>query len=287
MRAASKLTLLAIAAVAGCAPGSPVLQTAYPRAARAGEALRRDTFPGLGKISHVVIITQENRSVNNLFALLPGADTRSYGYNSLGQQVSLIPEPLTAPYDLGHKHRSWLTDYNSGGMNGWDQEAVACKVSNVCPPKNVAAYAYVPQAEVAPYYTMAETYALADDLFETNQGPSFPAHQYLVSGTSTIADRSTLRASENPLTVQGKSTGGCDSPPGSLVTLIDDEGREDQSTYPCFDRRSLMEAPDSGRRSTQSNRSGSTRRSFTATWSRRRRRFSTISPTASSRAYRG
>ncbi|HEY1883462.1 MAG TPA: alkaline phosphatase family protein [Candidatus Cybelea sp.] len=244
MHAASKLTLLAVAAVAGCAPGSPVVQTAYPRAARAGEALRRDAFPGLGKILHVVIIIQENRSVDNLFAFLPGANTQSYGYNSLGQQVALIPEPLTAPYDLGHKHRSWLTDYNSGGMNGWDQEAVACKVPSSCPPKNVAAYAYVPQSEVAPYYTMAETYAFADDLFETNQGPSFPAHQYLVSGTSTIADRSTLRASENPHTLEGKSTGGCDSPPGSLVTLIDDAGHEDQSAYPCFERKSLMESLD-------------------------------------------
>ena len=45
-------------------------------------------------------------------------------------------------------------------------------------------------------------------MFETNQSPSFPAHQYLISGTSTIADGSVLRASENPFTPTHNPTGG-------------------------------------------------------------------------------
>ncbi|MGB6517030.1 MAG: hypothetical protein WBE79_00840, partial [Candidatus Cybelea sp.] len=41
------------------------------------------------KIQHVVIIVQENRSVDNLFQFLRGANTQSYGLNSQGQDVPL------------------------------------------------------------------------------------------------------------------------------------------------------------------------------------------------------
>ena len=68
------------------------------------------------------------------------------------------------------------------------------------PRKIERAYGYVPQNEVEPYFAMAEQYAFADDMFQTQAGPSFPAHQYILSGTSTIATGSALRASENPLT---------------------------------------------------------------------------------------
>lgn len=128
-------------------------------------------------IQHVVIIVQENRSVDNLFQFLPGANTQSYGLDSKGETVQLQAEDLAAPYDMAHVHTAWLTEYANGAMNGFDLNT--CK--GKCP--NDPAYAYVPQSQVAPYYTLAETYAFADDFFETDQGPSFPSHQYLISGT--------------------------------------------------------------------------------------------------------
>jgi phospholipase C len=88
---------------------------------------------------------------------------------------------------------------------------------------------------------MAEQYAFADHMFQTNQGPSFPAHQYIVSGTSTISAGSTYRAAENPKTPENKFTGGCDSPTGSLVYLIDANGNENKQAYPCFDRPALSD----------------------------------------------
>ena len=125
-------------------------------------------------------------------------------------------------------------------MNGFSQGHSLCSRSRVCPQRSLRAYSYVPRSEVQPYYTMAETYTFAD-VFETNQGPSFPAHQYLISGTSTIADGSVLRASENPFTPTHNPTGGCDSPAGSTVELIDEGGSENQTAYPCFSRNSLMQ----------------------------------------------
>jgi phospholipase C len=239
------VSLLAFA-IAGCALpfdsardrlGPPM--ESFHTASSAREALHPSTL-GNGLITHVVIIVQENRSVDNLFQFLPGANTQSWGYNSRGQTINLVAEPLTAPYDLGHKHKSWISDYNGGQMNGWNKEATNCETYSQCPPKGEGPYAYVPQYEVEPYYTMAEQYTFADEMFQTNQGPSFPAHQYLISGTSSVSDHSSLLAAENPRTPSGRPTGGCNSPPGSLVELIDASGEEGQTTYPCFNRNSMM-----------------------------------------------
>ncbi|MGA7283835.1 MAG: alkaline phosphatase family protein [Candidatus Cybelea sp.] len=201
----------------------------------------RSLTGSMSKIQHVVIIFQENRSVNNLFNAFPGADTTQTAVNSQGQTVTLQPIDLTAPYDLSHRHKAYNVEYANGNLNGFDLESSHCTKPKQCPPADLRAYGYVPTTEVKPYYDMASQYTFANRMFQTNQGPSFPAHQYILSGTSTIADGSTLRASENPKTLKGKPTGGCDSPAGSAVTLIDQYGNENQTAYPCFDRNSLIQ----------------------------------------------
>lgn len=206
-------------------------------------ALKAATSAGHGKhspIQHVVIVVQENRSVDDLFQFLPGANTQSHGLNSQGQTVQLQAEELAAPYDLSHTHSAFLIEYANGAMNGFDLEL--CK--GTCPTN--AAYAYVPQSQVGPYYTLAESYAFADNFFETDQGPSFPSHQYLVSGTSTVSDTSSNKASNNGITPNGQTTGGCDAPLGSLVAVITPQGTEPISlrTFPCFQRQSLMNEMD-------------------------------------------
>jgi phospholipase C len=202
-------------------------------------ALRPSGFSS--KIQHVVIIVQENRSVDDLFNGLPGADTVTYGVNSHGKVITLQPVSLTAPFDISHRHDAFMVEYANGKLNGFDLVESHCRDKLRCPNKGRRAYAYVPRSEVQPYFTMATQYAFADRMFETDQGPSFPAHQYLLSGTSTIAQNSLLRAAENPQTPKGAWTGGCDSPQGSLVQLIDQQGRETQSVYPCFDRPALTD----------------------------------------------
>ena len=188
-------------------------------------------------ITHIVIIVQENRSVDNLFQLLPGANTQSWGLNSYNQQVNLEAVHLNAPYDMQHNHYpAWRIEYDGGAMNGFNLDPSNCTKHRGCPAPSVRPYGYVLQADVQPYYDMAETYTFADEMFQTNQGPSFPAHQYIVSGTSTIHDGSRLRASEDV----GNSLGGCDSPPGSNVPVINLKGYETRRVFPCFDRRSIF-----------------------------------------------
>jgi phospholipase C len=230
--------VLAIAALAGCgqnlAPAGGVGRSTPTAAALYG------TSPS-SKIQHVVIIFQENRSVDNLFNGLRGADTVRSGKNSQGKTVVLRPGPLAGNYDLGHTHGSFEVEYANGELDGFNRDNSTCKRSKTCPPTSVRAYAYVPQSEVKPYFELAEQYTFADRMFESNEGPSFPAHQYILSGTSTSTNGSQLRASSNAFAPDRGFTGGCDSPLGSTVWLIDPVGRENQAMYPCFQRLSLID----------------------------------------------
>jgi phospholipase C len=191
---------------------------------------------GSSPITHVVIIVQENRSVDNLFQFLPGANTQSWGYNSHGQQVTLKAEDLTAPFDMNHQHGDFLTSYAGGAMNGFNLVGCAGECREATP------YGYVPQAEVQPYYDMAEQYAFANDMFQSNEGPTFAAHQYLISGTSTISDGSSYVVDNNPGSTSEGKNGGCDSKPSSTAPTINiNNGNAGSPVFPCFQRETLMQ----------------------------------------------
>jgi phospholipase C len=197
---------------------------------------------------HVVIIVQENRSPDNLFHGLPNADIANSGINSHGKTIPLTPVSLAIPYDLGHGHEGFLAYYNHGKMNGANTRAVACMQPNCVPPPNPQ-FVYVPSTEVKPYFDLAEQYTFADRMFQTNQGPSFPAHQFLISGTSAPTPTSDLFAAENPFW-QGAvkhvnfSTSGCAAPPGLVVNLIDPSGNESLTTSTCFEHLTLPDLLD-------------------------------------------
>ena len=196
------------------------------------------------KIRHIVIIFQENRTVDNLFNGFPGADTVQSGLNSSGQTVALQPIDITAPYDLDHSHHGFATEYAAGAMNGFDRVgSSAC--GGTCPPPNLRAYGFVPRAQTTSYWQMAQQYAFADRMFQTNEGPSFPAHAYIISGTSLASTSSTLLAAENPVVPGGGTTAGCDAPAGTTVALIDPaSGDESQKVAPCLDHPTLLDLLD-------------------------------------------
>ena len=200
------------------------------------------TPPPAGKIAHVVIIFQENRTPDNLFHGLPGADIANSGLNSHGQTVQLMPVHLSgqlSPYDVDHSHLAFTTEYNGGGMNGFDLVRINCP-SHTC--VNPTAYGYVPQSEVQPYFTMAQRYVFADRMFQTNEGPSLPAHQYIIAGTSLNAPGSNLLAADNPHYVG--NSGNCDGSPESTIALIDPQGNENHFARPCFEHQTLPDLLD-------------------------------------------
>jgi phospholipase C len=119
-------------------------------------------------------------------------------------------------------------------MDGADKIPITCFGTN-CPPPNPQ-FRYVQASDVAPYFQLAEQYAFGDRMFQTNQGPSFPAHQFIISGTSAPTTTSNLFAAEN--TVGGT---GCAAPAEASVALIDPNGSESSSTYPCFEHPTLTD----------------------------------------------
>lgn len=196
--------------------------------------------PASNKIHHVIIVFQENRTPDNLFHGLPGADIASSGINSHGQTVPLVPVSLTAPYDINHSHPTWLLAYGGGQMNGWDHEFISCPQHNC---SVLTPFGYVPPSEVKPYFALAEQYTFGDRTFQTNQGPSFPAHLYIISGTSTNAVGSSLLAAENPHYASNQLN--CDGSPLSFVKMIDPAGSEQTQLRPCFDHPTLFDLLDS------------------------------------------
>jgi phospholipase C len=229
----SSAVLLAGILFAGCGVQQTALAPVAPGSSSA--RVHRASGPS-SSIQYVIIIVQENRTPDNLFQGLPGANIASSGLNSRGQQVALHPVPLEAQYDPNHTHPSFLTEYDGGNMDGFDRESI----TGNCQNKSTCAYGYVPQSESQPYLDLATQYAFADNMFGTNQGPSFPAHQYLISGTSTVLQSGSSLAAENPYKPGGRhGGGGCDAQASELVTTINASGYEGNPVYPCFDRPTL------------------------------------------------
>ena len=112
------------------------------------------------------------------------------------------------------------------------------------------AYTYVPQSQVQPYWTMAKTYAFGDRMFQTNSGPSFPSHQYLISGTAAIDATNTFYAFANPNNVTFNwKIGGCDSPSNDTVQIVNPITNQIGSpVFPCFDHPTLTDALDAAKR---------------------------------------
>ncbi len=211
------------------------------------------TLTAAGVIQHVVVIFQENRTPDNLFQdpvlIGRGADIVQQGKNSLGQTIGLSPIDLGTTgsnpqnYDLSHAHSAFVAMYDGGKMDGAD--LISCSPPTACPPNAHPnpQFMYVTPSDVTPYFAMAEQYTFGDRMFQTNEGPSFPAHQFIFGGTSAPSATSTLFAAEN-LSVGGVS--GCLAPVGTTVTLINAEGSEtaQPGEYPCYERQTLSDLLD-------------------------------------------
>jgi phospholipase C len=195
------------------------------------------------QIQHVVVIMQENRSPDNLFHGLPGADIADKGLNSKGQVITLEPIHLESHYGPEHLHTSFLQMYDNGKMDGADLLSVRCNANPhqiPCPP-NHPQFKYVYPGDVQPYFQMAEQYVFGDQTFQTPQGPSFEAHQYIISGTSEPTDPSQILAADNPLGIKNANWNtGCTAPPTEYLPASDFFGNETYQVFPCFTHPTLI-----------------------------------------------
>jgi phospholipase C len=214
-------TLLAAVALAGCG-GLSAAQDPDPIATPTPTPP-----PARTPIQHIVIIIQENRTFDNFFRNFPGADSADSGKTHTGRIVPLTPVDLGNSHSICHDHVCWVPTYDNGKLDGFDLNHPTGTLSTF-------PYSYVPQAQIQPYWTLASEFTLADHFFQANSGPSYPAHQYLIAAQSQ-------NAAENP---DAAGVWGCDSPPGTTVNILENNGQEEPGPFPCFDYRTLTDEMD-------------------------------------------
>jgi phospholipase C len=223
-----------------------------------GPTTGAQSLPLTLQFQHIVVIVQENRTPDNMFQdpnlIAAGADISASGTASTGT-ITLQPTSLGIDYDISHENQAWVTmcDYNSSTGNCAMDHAdlispITCeKGATNCPPTDPPPeFYYVQQSDVQPYWDMAEQFTFGDRMFQTNEGPSFPAHQFLISGTSEPTADSNLFVAENPLGVSASSAdAGCTAPSAEYVYTIDPSGVESTTgIYPCFEHPTLTDELD-------------------------------------------
>jgi len=221
------------------------------------------SYAQISSFKHVVIIVQENRTPDNLFHELcrPRAGTPDpCSRNPTNQQYNIqtsdwsdetsptgvtqpLPVPLANGYDLAHGHGAFVRmcnlDPTTGACRNDGAAGIVCTVG-ACPPHPQFRYVDNSTGILNPYLDIARRYGWANYMFQTNQGPSFPAHQFLFGGTSApsaVDDAIGTFAADNPQS--GEDAAGCAAPPGSLVMLITADGSRDLTIYPCFEHQTV------------------------------------------------
>ncbi len=193
------------------------------------------------QIHHVVIIIQENRSVDNLFQGFPGADTQSYGFDRSGDKITLKPVPLEAAWDFHHDSTSFLNACDGQGaypgtnckMDGFDKEYWDCGKAGYpqCPNANPP-YSYVPRDETQPYFFIGKHYVFADEMFPSNfDSGSFISHQYIIAAQAS----STVNYPIGPWGCEGKS----------MIPTVTQQRSIGGNVAPCFNNTTLGDELDS------------------------------------------
>ena len=186
---------LALAATSAAPP------TACGGGAGAAAAALRSPPPPAKKgkyFKHVVIVVQENRSFDNLFATFPGADGTTVG-NTHNGKLPLRETDLNSALGTNHGYPQWIKEYD-GGKDGWLR---SCSARPALRVRRTAADRAILEA--------CAEYVLSDHTFQTQGSGSFTAHQDLITRRHT---RSATRAAciDSPTS---STPWGCDAPPGT------------------------------------------------------------------------
>ena len=216
---------------------------------------------------HVVVIVQENRTPDNLFHGLCAApygacavpptprapyNIQTSNWKTKTGTITPAPVALAGTYDLDHSHSAFNTmcDVRAGAppvckMDGAARINCLPLSGTTCPADPQFKYVDNSTGILNPYLVLATQYGWANYMFQTNQGPSFPAHQFIFGGTSapTKADDALgIFVAEN-----GKQSGGCLAPPTTLIQMVSPSstppplGVETSSIFPCLEHLTMAD----------------------------------------------
>jgi phospholipase C len=191
---------------------------------------------GVKLIKHWVFIIKENRSFDSYFGAFPGADGASQGIMSTGQVVPLTLMPDITPHDLSHETGEELTDLDNGKMDNYDLPPFGNENGELLP------YREFNQAGIPNYWSYAQHFVLADHMFSSMHGPSFPNHLYAIAaqtgGDLEVPNvEGTLPGGPNSL------SWGCDAPQAETARFLNPIGTFD-AVAPCFDFPTLGDSLD-------------------------------------------
>jgi phospholipase C len=184
--------------------------------------------PGFANIQHIVFIIKENRTFDNLFGTYPGANGATTATTSLGQVVPLGHTSDRVARDMDHSwHGSFIaTDY--GRMDGFD----LIQQANI--NDDYLNLTQQTQSDMPNYWAYAGNFVLADNMFSSLHGPSFPNHLYTVAAQSG-------GVATNPYGGDATISWGCDAPSSRLVDVLDTSGNLTE-VFPCFDLYTLVDS---------------------------------------------
>lgn len=191
-------------------------------------------------IAHVVIMIQENRSFDDFFATFPNADGATEGL--MKTPSGDIYVPLKAGKldsdSLSHEHFAFNKEYDKGKMDGFDEVKRALKHGEQIPAGKYP-YRYVDPKYIAPYWSIAQQWVLADHMFTTQSSSSFTAHQDFIAGGTPIGAYNVIDFPVPP-------SWGCNAAPGTTTDVITPQGKElyGKGPFPCFHYRTLRDLLD-------------------------------------------
>jgi phospholipase C len=180
---------------------------------------------GLTKIEHIVFIIKENRSFDTYFGTFPGADGAMTGRTSKGEVVPLTLTPDKMPFDLGHTWEDAIKAIDGSKMDGFDL------VVNGNVDGSMLPYTQMRESDIPNYFAYARNFVLADHMFSSLRGPSFPNHLFTVAAQSG----GVINNPQPP-----KEIWGCDADADELVDVMDSKG-EISKEPPCFDLPTLAD----------------------------------------------
>jgi phospholipase C len=181
-------------------------------------------------IQHIIFIIKENRSFDNYFGQYPGANGATSGTTSTGQVIPLRHTPDQV-VDIGHEWVAALTAVDNGNMDRFD----------LIPNGNIngqyLAYSQLAPADIPNYYTYAQNFVLADQMFSSVHGDSFENHLYMIAAQ---AGGVIMQKPGEP----SSNSWGCDAAPDFLLQALDTEDGVISEIFPCFDFQTLADSLD-------------------------------------------
>ena len=184
-------------------------------------------------VKHIVLMIQENRTFNDLFAGFPGAVSTKVGKKLVKEGAKYVEKPIALRQvplldtgNLSHLYVSYQTAYQNGDMDGFN----LIKYGVTGRPEGSAPYEYVNRSQIQPYWAIASQWGLADEMFQTQGSGSFTAHQALIRGGTFI--NATESMIDDPTSSEAW---GCLSPKGAKTSLISTDlaFSRDTGPFPC------------------------------------------------------